>query len=717
MPSFLHPKDPFVALKSDNLIGPDRVAAQRPDPDAKGALPCRLPSSVVAGLTLSGTVSKTFQAANLFGLNAVPDALGSGGIAQALALESLLFDPSSAGLIDFGDPGLAALFGELQSSLDPSCNSGAGRLTWLGRPPDPLSVTPYGKANPWLPVYLMWQVRWAPGYAPDTGVLDALAGWQFGSDQPPTPANPLDTLVGDLIPDLIPKTQSGSGPPPGNDVLIEGATLITPLSNDRLTASLREFATASGSGPGVMARTQALGQSLGGFNDLLLRQGLGLFLPSFDPLDAEIWKALGQEPQPVMPVAGAFLPVRVGALKLVNAWIVDSFGQTRKLVDSGPSSASPVPAIVASASLPPPLSGYHAGFSPRLVQPTRLNFDWEPADDSAPGPVCGWVVPNYLEKSLAVFAAGGEALGTLESVLPALGQRTIDSPVTFRWTPIPGSALAIAGVANERLRNFVALVAGFTADEGQAFLELVDRVLQKTDGRVPADNPAMAVLLGRPLALVSAALGLEFDGLPAGYWNTAGTAWSFETGGFERLRVPVRLGGMSLSADGLVAWMPEDASVLVAGHGATRRVTGAKLRYDRDLTVACADAKPVSLTLLMDTGARVFVETGILPRFGIALPPEAARRSGLIADVYVGAAPVLGQRLTGDPATPLTMPQPSDAFGRWSWATRPDVAAKIWRNIRPADDRARFADDLALSEGWLRLHPDPNPKPADKTQE
>ena len=46
------------------------------------------------------------------------------------------------------------------------------------------------------------------------------------------------------------------------------------------------------------------------------------------------------------------------------------------------------------------------------------------------------------------------------------------------------------------------------------------------------------------------------------------------------------------------------------------------------------------------------------------------------------------------------MPRPSDAFGQWSWATRPSL---VWNEIKPADDRARFADGLALSEGWLKL--------------
>ena len=72
---------------------------------------------------------------------------------------------------------------------------------------------------------------------------------------------------------------------------------------------------------------------------------------------------------------------------------------------------------------------------------------------------------------------------------------------------------------------------------------------------------------------------------------------------------------------------------------------------------------------------------------------------GLIEEVYFSVAPVLGARPQESAAQPA-MPRPSDAFGQWSWATRPDL--ELAARSDPADDRARFADGLALSEGWLQ---------------
>jgi hypothetical protein len=707
MPPFLYPKDPFLVLKGDGLVGVDRARAQRREKDAAGLLHCRLTKDVVTGVRQSGTISKEWLAKNCFTLN-FPHAAGvpPGEVARKLALETLLFDPYCASLIETEDP---ELFETLQKSLDQSrkSDSSGNKLTWKGRPPDPLGITHWCGSNPWVPVYLMWQARWRSAYAPvpdsDNSHSGALAGWELDSDRARPPNIPFDPLSGDLIP------RKGSLQPK-DDILLEGATIISALSATQLAKNLSEFAKTEGRNTDNLERitqTQVLGQSLGGLNELLLRQSLGLCLSPVDPIskqvDTAVWEAMGQVPQPSIPVAGSFLPVRAGALKLVNLYIVDSFGQTRKLIDSA-SSSTAQPRIIASAVLPKAPPGYHAGFSPRLAQPARLNFDWQPAEDTdSSGPVCGWIVANFLEKSFAVFSAGGVPLGALESVLPAFGEKTINSKVTFKWRPIPGSTLAIEGIGNEQLRRFVGLVTTFTADEGQAFLELVDLVLRRTEARLPPEDPDMTVLLGRPLALAHASLGLEVQGLPSGYWNDQ--TWTFVTEGFEKLRVLVRLGGMNLPSDGLVGYLPENGKpCFFASEGATRRISGSsRIEYDQELKVACA-AEPVRLTLLMDASAQVHATTGILPRHRISLPAEVVRQVGLIEEFYFGVAPVLGERSRQSLSQP-TMPKPSDAFGQWSWATRPDLTGQtqIWREIRAADDRACFADDLALTEGWLRL--------------
>ena len=165
-PPFLHPKDPFVLLKGDNLVGVDRTRPQRRERGAndQSVLLCRRALDVVTGVELKGQVARKRQAVDRLRLQ-MPAALGTlpENITRALALETLLFDPSCAELLDSGD---LPLFRELQRRLEQTLTAGGNALNWVGQPPDPLGITRWDKCNPWLPVYLLWQANWSPAYAP-----------------------------------------------------------------------------------------------------------------------------------------------------------------------------------------------------------------------------------------------------------------------------------------------------------------------------------------------------------------------------------------------------------------------------------------------------------------------------------------------------------------------------------------------------------------------
>ena len=231
MPPFLYPKDPFVIAKGDNLGGVDRTRAQRPDQDAAGALRCRLAKDVVTGVSQSGTVSQSWEAAKCFKLD-FPDKarVPFGEVAGTLALETLLVDPNCAALIETGDAKVRDLFKTLQESLDPTRTSYTNTLTWTGQPPDPLGITRWGGSNPWLPVYLMWQADWAPAYAPaqgsDNSHSNALGDWRLDSDP----------LAGDLVPQSKAPAQST------DKAFLEGVTIISAVSGSQLAENLRKFA-------------------------------------------------------------------------------------------------------------------------------------------------------------------------------------------------------------------------------------------------------------------------------------------------------------------------------------------------------------------------------------------------------------------------------------------------------------------------------------------
>ncbi|MGH8222612.1 MAG: hypothetical protein ACREQZ_06530 [Woeseiaceae bacterium] len=679
MPPFLQPKDPFVVLDGEQPMGMDGVGPERSDESRIEAISRGRGAQDVLSGVRQGV--DTWLAKDSFTVP-IPDAIPLNELTRLLLFELLLLDPNCSRLLDPTGKRLERdLFRTLQDSLDQTAHASGITLEWLGQRPDDVAVTRW-TGNSWRPLYLMWQAYWTPTYERQTSPSphgSALAGWKIDPDEDAAVLMPQTTL-GEIV----------------TDMALQGATIISPLSGRALAASISRFVEAAWPGARLdrlnsLDETIGVGQSLGGLNELLLRQALGLFVPPLDP----VWDTIERVPQSSVPIPSTLFPVRAGALKIVNLWIVDAFGQTRKVLGS---TQSP-PQIITSYALRPPSPAYHMALSPRLAQPARLNFDCGPPDSIGTSPVCGWLVPNFLDKSFIIFSAQGEPLGALESVLPALGEKTISSKVTFNWRPIPGSTLAISGIGNEWLRRFLDLVTQFSADEGQAFLELIDLVLRKTDGRLPPEDAAMTVLLGRPLALVRASVALELQGLPAGYWNTHQTAWKFETEGFEKVQVPVRLGGMRVPADGLVGYLTaNNVQSFFACQQAIRRVSSSsRIQYDGVVPIAASDP-PVSLTLLMDVSAKVHASTGILPRCVLDLPSEVSKQATLLEEVYFSAAPVLDE--SAGTTAQLTMPRPSDAFGQWSWSTRP---ATGWHEIRPADDRARFAGQVTLSEGWLKL--------------
>ncbi len=280
-PPFLHPKDPFVVLKADNLVGVDRVRGLRPAKDANDPQPpldCRLASEVVTGVEMSGGVSKTLLAEVVLPLEK--------NLARSrpcrwrvLALETLLFDPNSADLIDTGDSKLfSPPFRESRQVADVGRNQ---KHTDLGRP-----------ASGWPERHPLGRAQsLAAGLSVVAGELvgGVCARARARREQRQRAASGLadrsgaaEGVQGPRAGDLVPKSgsvQLEKAP------TIEGATIISAVAGTTLAKSLGDFAEAAGltTNQDDLKWTQFLGQSLGGFNDLLLRQTLGLCLPPFDP--------------------------------------------------------------------------------------------------------------------------------------------------------------------------------------------------------------------------------------------------------------------------------------------------------------------------------------------------------------------------------------------------------------------------------------------------
>lgn len=457
-----------------------------------------------------------------------------------------------------------------------------------------------------------------------------------------------------------------------------------------------------------LAGSNYLSQSLGGFNAALLMHRQTMQLPVSDPLGFKeyqdfargvrdaVLNATTSAPDP----SGDFSPVRSGAMQLNRLRLVDTFGQVLDVSCE---------TVTTTNLLTTPGSEHLLTIPPRLVQPARLNFRWlsaahgdaEMNDHPAATPVCGWVLPNNLDNSLMVYDGDGRALG---SVSPLAG-----------WRPAPGQAAVSPGeIGNEHLQKMVKhLIA-----QGEAFLDdFISTVNSALDGIEPenfAQHQGMALLVGRPLALVRATLGWELQGAPAVNQSWEAFRRDLNRGGratdnFTRVQFPVRVGEYRQLNDGVVGYWKEFGDTYEGGvfyapqsHavGSDRIRTHADVKTEADAPVAinlAPDSPPQTIALLLDPRGNVHATTGIVPTKAINIPPDMYKDALHNIQVTFLSAPILTD--LGE----IRLPLPAKTGYRWAWLQKEGAAWSETSAIGAASAEAEFNGRQEVREGWLKL--------------
>jgi len=152
-----------------------------------------------------------------------------------------------------------------------------------------------------------------------------------------------------------------------------------------------------------------------------------------------------------------FNPFRAGMMSMKNIELVDVFGRYIKL-------KAPNPKYV-SEQMQDSLAPDEIYLPPRLVQPTRVAFDWRAAQTTtspesfvetgsaqpAVSPICGWLWPNHLDNSLVLYDANGKPMGSLGlqgTPNPA------DGPLVH-WFPVPGKTTSVAVTNREAMTSYL----------------------------------------------------------------------------------------------------------------------------------------------------------------------------------------------------------------------------------------------------------------------
>ncbi len=493
-----------------------------------------------------------------------------------------------------------------------------------------------------------------------------------------------------------------------NATLYTGSTILTPHAGVRLDQAIREFVSDHGQNQSAallqildraqqhLTKTNVLSQSLGGFHEALLMQKQTRQLDIADPLGFPEYQTFTVEevapwvgkfnltaPQPLTE----FNPIRSGVMKILNLRLIDSFGRT---IDFD------APPIVTSETLN--LNGEPAAvhLKPRLTQPARLNFrflsaaagEQEMNAHPASSPVCGWLLANNLDRSLMVYDQDGEAVGAL----------TMNAANPWRPAPDAVTTTFIDSIGNIHLRRVVRylfdrqkedLDTNETADNSflHHFINALDQAQETIDPENFAEHQDLAILMGKPVAVVRAKLDVELENPPA--TDQSWTQLTHELQGhgrssdaFTAVKIPIRLGEYQQLNDGLVGYWLETADGQL-GEDYFSSETGdnpdphirSYVPGGEPINMRHAiDDAPMFVTMLADPKGDIHAVSGILPVKSITIPKDQYKKALQRIAVTFLTAPVISS------AHHLKISLPKEPGYEWTWLEK--IPDRRWQEIR-----------------------------------
>lgn len=454
----------------------------------------------------------------------------------------------------------------------------------------------------------------------------------------------------------------------------------------------------------------SLSQSLSGFNDSLLMLKQTMQLPVDDPLGFVEYQAFAKQVRDAvknstrvapMPL-NDFNPIRSGALKVTRLRLVDTFGQVLDLDCSR---------VNTTARQTIPSNPYLLALPPRIVQPSRLNFRWlsaalgeqESNDHPAATPICGWALANNLDGSLMIYDDSGKALGLINEFA--------------RWEPAPGDDHPVSkeNIPNHFLRKLVNHVCSLGADFLRDFIVTIENALDNIEPENYAQHTDLALLMGRPLAIVRASLNLELQGLPA-----VNQSWdSFrldlhrnarDDDRFDEVLFPIRIGEYRQFNDGVVGyWVEQDGgfkdNVFYAPQSDSIEDDRIKTHADDPMTIyQTVESDPQTLMMLIDPRGTVHATCGVAPTKSISLPPDQYAEALRNIEITFLSTPILTD------LGKINLPLPAEAGYQWSWLQKDKNA---WSEVSTTGvvKKQVFIDsftngqevwDLLSKKGWIK---------------
>lgn len=718
-PRYWSPSEPTVLFYGDDVQPTVRYGGDGRF-DSNGNLVCRQPQQLITCTTVK---------ANLFNTSA-DITLGDGDFPQlspslnlpfldamsVLLSEACLLSPSLLATVLI-QKGVAQGFEEVCKTLLSNINSTDQFISYSGIYPSSVAVNFWN--SPWLPFSLRWQVDFYPLNDCATYSEDFILS-QFELEA-------VDLIFTDTKLSNTFETYSGSiflTPSPQTNMKEQIAQYVKALPTDDFDVELLDISKAIGEMP-------ILAQTLSGFNDAMLMKNKTMQLEVGDPIEknrayyffsnSTVKNAVGDTGiNMASPAVNNFFnPISAGLMAIRKLTLVDVFGQTKELCPA-PEKVIRAENMKQSKLLPQDF----IYLPPRITQSSRLLFRFistldemvETNEIPDTSPVCGWILCNYLDRSLMLYDADGTHVGALQ---------LNEYSDCITWQNTPGGVLYDAGIrtalsqCNPHLREMAIALHDGDAQYLRSFMNSTDSAFSFIEPPGVGQDVSNSVLMGRPIAIVRAALNLELQGLAATHQGVDTLKNAIETyknsgqlypaprdsRNFPSVSFPVYLGHQNRRDDGLVGFFKNNNYMEFYcsfsdgnSQSVIEPIQNTLLLSPKSSSNANIGDNALTLTLLMDPRTGVHATMGVLPQKYIEIPPKfySDTLKNLALNFLVN--PVL-QSSRG-----LSLPVPSEGDGDWLWIENQLICWSDPVKLQAVQKEAVLNDSpQRIKEGWLKL--------------
>lgn len=729
-PRYWQPNEPVVLLVGDELAPPLRYGGDTRYTENEW-LECRLTTQVLSGVAVNGTAiaASRFNCVRL----GTPNGLAYSGPINALLQEACMLNTRLGAAIS-GVGEAARLKEMLESGL---AGQSQALYVFNGKPPSPVGVG-WWQGNPWLPLFLEWEVSFQPLLATRDG--DELKNYpaQFFTSN-----YQIDRQNGGSInyrPDQSPFAININPAEVDNVENYRGSALLASSPAHNFTRQLKEYLknhtdTTLQTILEQLEQTQIMAQSLGGFNNALVMRHQSIQLAVKVPADSlyndltqEMAQYIGNMNVNAPSFNSYFNPLRAGYIKELNFRVIGAYGQRREVIIDKLICAETLTAYYQGQVIPETVY-----LPPRLAQPGRLLFRWLAANSTgleemnehpATSPICGWLMPSHLQFGFSLYSQNGKPLGLI--FLNA-------SATEVKWQPFPGdnrtidhSMEAVFQFENPQLREVALALRNNSPDFFKAFWSAVDQASESINTQDIGTDSGLAVLTGRPVALVQASLRLELQGranINQSWVCLAKNEFQETDHGFTSVNFPVELGDLSQFGDGMIGYFKQNneasgyelktfyseaagvsstAGVVRAGAANITLTANPPIIADRPGEDANSGIK---VLILMEPKGQIHAKTGILPTKSLVIPPDQYTDALNTMETTLQVAPVL----RGNGSMILPLPQENGYQFSWieerenenrqiEWSVTSEIASPSGREFWGYTPQK-------IVEGWLKLNP------------